>query len=116
MISKSQLIQCFTFRNDDWNMVTYRDYHGQYQEQPANTWFTLFRYSMPNFHKSSRSMFSFCLPLIEKYFMLLKMVLFMVNFLLMLKIRCYVLLITIHTMKCHLFSIDWYHRCLLRTK
>jgi len=43
MVSKSQLIQCFQFRNDDWNMVTYRDYHGQYQEQPANTWFTLFR-------------------------------------------------------------------------
>ncbi|CAF4088818.1 unnamed protein product [Rotaria sp. Silwood2] len=43
MVSKPQLIQCFQFRNDDWNMVSYRDYLGQYQEQPANTWFTLFR-------------------------------------------------------------------------
>ncbi|CAF1130028.1 unnamed protein product [Rotaria sp. Silwood1] len=43
MISKPQLIQCFQFRNDDWNMVSYRDYLGQYSEQPANTWFTLFR-------------------------------------------------------------------------
>lgn len=43
MIRKPQLIQCFQFRNDDWNMVTYRDYIGQYAEQPANTWFTLFR-------------------------------------------------------------------------
>ncbi|CAM4739728.1 unnamed protein product [Rotaria magnacalcarata] len=43
MVSKPQLIQCFQFRNDDWNMVTYRDYHGQYQEQQANSWFTVFR-------------------------------------------------------------------------
>ncbi|CAF3557642.1 unnamed protein product [Rotaria sp. Silwood1] len=43
MVSKPQLIQCFQFRNDDWNMVSYRDYLGQYSEQPANTWFTLFR-------------------------------------------------------------------------
>ena len=43
MIRKPQLIQCFQFRNDDWNMVTYRDYQGQYPEQPVNTWFTLFR-------------------------------------------------------------------------
>ena len=43
MVSKPQLIQCFQFRTDDWNMVSYRDYQGQYQEQPANTWFALFR-------------------------------------------------------------------------
>lgn len=43
MITKPQLIQYFQFRNDDWNMVSYHDYHGQYQEQPANNWFTLFR-------------------------------------------------------------------------
>jgi hypothetical protein len=41
--AKPELIQCFSFRNDDWNMVTYRDYHGLYQEQSANTWFVLFR-------------------------------------------------------------------------
>ncbi|CAF4085833.1 unnamed protein product [Rotaria sp. Silwood2] len=40
---KPELIQSFTFRNDDWNMVTYRDYNGIYQEQPANKWFVLFR-------------------------------------------------------------------------
>ncbi len=49
-MSKPQLIQCFEFRNDDWNMVTYRDYVGQYQEQPANIWFTLFRYIENDFH------------------------------------------------------------------
>ncbi|UJR30270.1 hypothetical protein I4U23_017808 [Adineta vaga] len=43
LVIKPQLIQCFQFSKDDWNMVTYRDYHGQHQEQPANTWFTLFR-------------------------------------------------------------------------
>jgi hypothetical protein len=60
MVSKSQLIQCFQFRNDDWNMVTYRDYHGQYQEQPANTWFTLFRYIL-NFLNKNKIYFFFCL-------------------------------------------------------
>ncbi|CAF0738248.1 unnamed protein product [Adineta steineri] len=40
---KPQLTQCFSFRNDDWNMINYRDYNGTYQEQPANTWFVLFR-------------------------------------------------------------------------
>ena len=43
MTRKSQLIQCFHFRNDDWNMVTYKDYHGQYQEQAALAWFAIFR-------------------------------------------------------------------------
>ncbi|CAF1533433.1 unnamed protein product, partial [Rotaria sordida] len=33
---KPELSQCFTFDNDDWNMITYRDYNGIYQEQPAN--------------------------------------------------------------------------------
>ncbi|CAF3652930.1 unnamed protein product [Rotaria sordida] len=40
---KPELSQCFTFDNDDWNMITYRDYNGIYQEQPANNWFVLFR-------------------------------------------------------------------------
>lgn len=44
MVRKPQLIQCFQFGNDDWNMVSRQDYDGQYQEQAANTWFTLFRY------------------------------------------------------------------------
>jgi hypothetical protein len=60
MVSKPQLIQCFQFRNDDWNMVTYRDYQGQYQEQPANTWFTLFRY-VSNFLNKNKIYFVFVL-------------------------------------------------------
>ncbi|CAF2133241.1 unnamed protein product [Rotaria magnacalcarata] len=40
---KPELVQCFSFRNDDWNMITYRDYNGIYQEQPANHWFVLLR-------------------------------------------------------------------------
>ena len=43
MIIQPLLIQCFEFCNDDWNMVTYRDYHGTYQEQPFNHWFVIFR-------------------------------------------------------------------------
>ncbi|UJR16262.1 hypothetical protein I4U23_003169 [Adineta vaga] len=38
-----RLVQCFEFRHDDWNMITYRDYSGIYQEQPVNTWFVLMR-------------------------------------------------------------------------
>ncbi|CAF3372079.1 unnamed protein product [Rotaria sp. Silwood1] len=40
---KPELARCFTFGDDDWNMVTYRDYNGIYQEQSANKWFVLFR-------------------------------------------------------------------------
>ncbi|CAM2703017.1 unnamed protein product [Rotaria socialis] len=40
---KPELVQCFSFRHDDWNMITYRDYNGIYQEQPANHWFVLLR-------------------------------------------------------------------------
>lgn len=60
MVSKSELIQCFEFRDDDWNMVTYRDYHGQYQEQPANTWFTLFRYIVKLFSTKNKNIFFLC--------------------------------------------------------
>ncbi|CAF1269415.1 unnamed protein product [Adineta ricciae] len=41
--TEPRLVQCFGFYHDDWNMITYRDYHGIYSEQPANTWFVLFR-------------------------------------------------------------------------
>ncbi|CAF1182417.1 unnamed protein product [Rotaria sordida] len=43
LFSTQQLIQCFPFGKDDWNMVSHKDYGGQYPEQPANTWFTIFR-------------------------------------------------------------------------
>lgn len=44
MVNKPQLIQSFQFRNDDWNMVIFKDYSGPFSDQPANSWFTLFRY------------------------------------------------------------------------
>lgn len=37
------LMESFPFYHDDWNLVSYRDYHGTYQESTANTWFILFR-------------------------------------------------------------------------
>ena len=37
------LMKSFPFYHDDWNLVSYRDYHGTYQESAANTWFILFR-------------------------------------------------------------------------
>lgn len=37
------LFQMFPFYEDEWTRVTHSDYSGSFLEQPANTWFLLFR-------------------------------------------------------------------------
>ena len=37
------LFPLFPFYIDEWTRVTHNDYNGSFMEQPANTWFLLFR-------------------------------------------------------------------------
>jgi predicted ester cyclase len=37
------LFPMFPFYQDEWARVTHTDYNGSFVEQPANTWFLLFR-------------------------------------------------------------------------
>jgi len=42
-IEKPSLFTLFSFHTDDWNKISYADYTGNYQEQPADTWFVVCR-------------------------------------------------------------------------
>ena len=44
---RPRIVECFDFAGDDWNMVSYRDYQGSYQETLNNSWFILCRYVSP---------------------------------------------------------------------
>ena len=37
------LMTKYPFYKDEWNKISFADYSGSYPEQPANTWFTVFR-------------------------------------------------------------------------
>ncbi|KAI0209587.1 Androglobin [Lamellibrachia satsuma] len=38
-----ELMPKYSFYKDEWNKISYSDYQGNYPEQPANTWFVVFR-------------------------------------------------------------------------
>nr|XP_006811496.1 PREDICTED: androglobin-like [Saccoglossus kowalevskii] len=41
-----ELMPKFPFYQDEWNKISYSDYQGNYPDQPPNTWFVVFRYSV----------------------------------------------------------------------
>jgi hypothetical protein len=41
--SDPDMMSFFPFHKDEWNKISYSDYHGVYPEQPPNTWFVVFR-------------------------------------------------------------------------
>ncbi|XP_019639273.1 PREDICTED: androglobin-like isoform X4 [Branchiostoma belcheri] len=38
-----ELMTRYPFHQDEWNKISYADYHGTFADQPANTWFVVFR-------------------------------------------------------------------------
>ena len=41
--AEPELMPKYPFYKDEWNKIAYNDYSGSYPDQPAHTWFIVFR-------------------------------------------------------------------------